>query len=47
MEGIRHQWHMPVILATQETEIRKIGVQSHPGQTFQETISEKPYSKKF
>jgi hypothetical protein len=26
----RHQWHTPVILATQEAEIRRIAVQSQP-----------------
>jgi hypothetical protein len=26
------QWHMPIILATQKAEIRKIEVLSHPGQ---------------
>jgi hypothetical protein len=46
MEGVRHQWLTLAILATQETEIRKIGVQSHPGQIVQEPISEKPYTKK-
>jgi hypothetical protein len=46
MERVRHQWLMPVILATQETEIRKIGVQSQPGQIVQENIFEKPYTKK-
>jgi hypothetical protein len=47
MEGVRHQWLMPVILATQETEMRKIGVQCHLGQIVHKTISEKPYTKKF
>jgi hypothetical protein len=28
----RHQWLTPIILATQEAEIRRITVQSQPGQ---------------
>jgi hypothetical protein len=28
----RHQWLMSAILATQEAEIRRIAVQSQPGQ---------------
>jgi hypothetical protein len=32
---------MPVILATQEAEIRRIRVQSHPGQIVHETLSQK------
>jgi hypothetical protein len=36
-----HQWLMPVILATQEAGIRKIVVQSQPGQIVHETLSQK------
>jgi hypothetical protein len=32
-------WHMPVILATQEEEIRRIEVQSQHGQIIHETLS--------
>jgi hypothetical protein len=38
---------MPVILATQEAEIRRITVQSQPGQIVLETLSQKkPFTKK-
>jgi hypothetical protein len=38
---------MPVILATQEAEIRRIAVQSQPGQIVQETLSQKkPFTQK-
>jgi hypothetical protein len=33
------QWLMPIILATQETEIRRIAAQSQPGQMVYETLS--------
>jgi hypothetical protein len=32
---------MPVILATQEAEIRRISVQSQPGQRVRKTLSQK------
>jgi hypothetical protein len=41
----RHQWLMPVILVTQEEEIRRITVQSHPRQTVCETLSQKTLHK--
>jgi hypothetical protein len=34
----RHWWLMPIILATQEAEIRKIMVQSHPRQIVHATL---------
>jgi hypothetical protein len=36
---------MPIILATQEAEIRKITVQSQSGQTLCETQLKKPFTK--
>jgi hypothetical protein len=35
----RHQWLMPVVLDTQEAEIRRITVQSQPRQIVRETLS--------
>jgi hypothetical protein len=37
----RHWWFMPVILATQEAEIRRIAVRSQPRQTVHKTLSRK------
>jgi hypothetical protein len=40
-EAARCWWFTPVILATQEAEIRRIMVQSQPGQTVHKTLSQK------
>jgi hypothetical protein len=45
-EEARHWWLTPVILATQEAEIRRITVQSHPGQIVRETLSQKHLTQK-
>jgi hypothetical protein len=39
-------WIWPIILATQEAEIRRIVVQNQPGQIVHETISHKNPSQK-
>jgi hypothetical protein len=39
--GAGHQWLAPVLLATQETEIRRTAVPSQPGQKVHETLSQK------
>jgi hypothetical protein len=36
---------MPIILATQESEIRRIVVRSQPRQIVHETLSQKPFTK--
>jgi hypothetical protein len=38
-------WLTPVILATQEAEIRRIVVQSHPGQIVCKTLSRKNFHR--
>jgi hypothetical protein len=35
----RHRWLTPVILATQDAEIRRIAVRSQPGQIAHEILS--------
>jgi hypothetical protein len=42
----RHWWLTPVILATQEAEIRRIEIQSQLGQTVHETLFQKAHHKK-
>jgi hypothetical protein len=39
-------WLTPIILATQEAEIRRVVVQSQPGQIVLETLSQKTLSQK-
>jgi hypothetical protein len=39
LSAVRHQRLTPVILATQEAEIRRIEIQSQPGQTGCKTLS--------
>jgi hypothetical protein len=41
-----HQWLTPIILATQEPEIRRIMVHSQPRQTVCETLSKKNPSQR-
>jgi hypothetical protein len=39
-------WLTPIILATQEAEIRRTAVQSHSGQIVHKTLSQKTLHKK-
>jgi hypothetical protein len=43
---VAHWWFMPVILATQEAEIRRIAVRSQPRQMVCKTLSQKNLSPK-
>jgi hypothetical protein len=40
-----HWWLIPVILATQEAEIRRIAARSQPGQIVCETLSQRTIHK--
>jgi hypothetical protein len=42
----RCRWFTPVILATQEAEIRRISVQSQPSHIVSNCVSEKTFTKK-
>jgi hypothetical protein len=41
-----YRWLIPIILATQEAEIRRIAVRSQPGQIVHETLTRKNPSQK-
>jgi hypothetical protein len=45
LNGARHQWLMPAILATQEAE-EDGWLEGHPGQIVHETLSQKTLSQK-
>jgi hypothetical protein len=46
MNTAKHRWFMPVILITQEAEIRRILVRRQPGQIVHQTLSQKYLTKK-
>jgi hypothetical protein len=46
VKKVRCRWLTPIILATQEAEIRRISDQSQRGQTVHETLSQKTLHKK-
>jgi hypothetical protein len=46
LPSVKHQWLTPVILATQEAEIRRIKVRSQPGQIVHKTLFGKIPSQK-
>jgi hypothetical protein len=46
LSAARHWWLTPIILTTQEEEIRRILIQSQPGQIVCETLSQKNPSHK-
>jgi hypothetical protein len=47
LHSARRQWLTPVILSTQEAEIRRITVRSQPRQIVHKTLSLKTYHKKW
>jgi hypothetical protein len=44
--GARPRWLMPVILSSQEAEIRRIAIKSQPRQIVYETLSQKTHHTK-
>jgi hypothetical protein len=46
VSGAVSWWLTPIILATQEAEIKRIAVQSQPGQIVHKTLTQKTLYKK-